>query len=433
MKSQNTSREPEKSDFDRTVLDSGVRVLSSTLPHTQAVSILLLFGAGSRYETNELAGASHLFEHLLFKGTEKRTTPRDISEVVEGVGGILNAYTDREITGYWCRLALPHYRQGLDVLVDMIRNSLLRQTDIAREKQVVFEEIRASHDSPGGRVAEMADDLLWPDQAMGRDIAGSIDSVDGISREAMKDYLDSQYVAPNCVLAIAGAVTHDELVEQAAPILGDLGRGNPAPMFPFVDNLRGPVVRIEYRKTEQVQISLGIHGISMFDGDRHALHLMSVALGESMGSRLFQEVREKRGLAYAINSSVSNYSDCGAIHVESGVDPKRVEEAIQVIVHEIARLRDGLADDELARAKDLSKGRLMLRMEESRAVASSLGIQELLKGDVKTVDEIISDIDDVGNSDVIRVANRLLVANKLVLGAVGPLRSEDRLIKHLNL
>ena len=238
------------------MLPNGIRVLSSSFRHTNAVSIIFLFGAGSRYETPELAGASHLFEHMLFKGTPERPTPREISEVVEGVGGTLNAFTDREVTGYWCRLAQPNYRDGIDLLSDMTLNSLFREEDIAKEKQVVYEEIRASFDSPGARVSMMLDDLLWPDQPMGRDIAGSVESVASISRDDMCKYLETQYVGSNTVIAIAGNIEHQEVVDQITNSLGNLHDGNILPMFPHEKKVLSKRVALEHRPTEQAHLSL---------------------------------------------------------------------------------------------------------------------------------------------------------------------------------
>lgn len=406
--------------FERTALDNGLRVLTSELPHTNAVSINFLFGAGSRYETDDIAGASHLFEHMLFKGTERRQAPREISEVVEGVGGTLNAFTDREITGYWCRLARPHYQQGIDLLADMVQNSLMRETDIAREKQVVYEEIRSTFDSPAGRAGMILEDALWPKQALGRDVAGTVESVEAISRDAMLKYLHTQYVASNMVVAIAGNVKHKDVVRQIQDLLGGMPDGEILPMFPFEDNLDGPTVSIETRPTEQAHVALGMHGISNNDDDRHALGLLSVILGETMSSRLFEEIREKRGLAYDIHSGVHALSDTGVVIVESGIDPSRVEEAVPVIVEEIARAREGVTEREFEQAKELSKGRMMLRMEESRVVAGFLGGQELLKNEVRTVDQVIADIDAVQIDDLARVASRVIRSEKMALSMVGP-------------
>jgi len=393
---------------------------------------MLLFGAGSRHEPVKWAGVSHLFEHLVFKGTEKRPSAREIADVVESVGGTLNAYTDREITGYWCRLALPHYKQGMDVIVDMVRNPLFRQEDIDKEKQVVYEEIRASHDSPGARAANLEDELLWPDQPMGRDIAGSVESVADITRDTLLEYVDRQYVSSNAVLAVAGSVSHEEVVEQASALLDGLRQGEPFPLIPFEDRLAGPQVRVEYRKTEQAHLSMGLHGVSMFDSDRYALGLLSVVLGGTMGSRLFEEVREKRGLAYAIASYTAQYRDCGSLTVDSGTDPKRAAEAVSVIMDELTKLREGVTQEELDRAREVSKGRLLLRMEESRAVASFIGVQELLRGEVRTIDQLIGDMDAVTTDDVTRVAQRVLHPEKLALAVVGPFRSAARFVRHLD-
>jgi len=408
------------SSFDRTVLPNGLRILTSTFRHTNAVSIIFLFGAGSRYETPELAGASHLFEHMLFKGTPERPTPRQISEVVEGVGGTLNAFTDREVTGYWCRLAQPNYREGIDLLSDMTLNSLFKEDDIAKEKQVVYEEIRASNDSPGARTSMLLDNLLWPEQPMGRDIAGSVESVGAISRDEMLKYLETQYVASNTVIAIAGNIEHTDIVEQVEGLLGGLHDGDILPMFPYEPKPLTKRVAVEHRPTEQAHISIGLTGLDNSDPDRHALSIMSVILGETMSSRLFEEVREQRGLAYDIHSGTHFFSDCGALIVESGIDPGRVDEAIPVILAELGKMRDGVTEAEWSQARELTKGRMMLRMEESRAVSSFLGIQELLRDKVETVEEVLAKVSAVTREDIQRVANRVIQSENLVLAIVGP-------------
>ena len=402
------------------MLPNGIRILTSSFRHTNAVSIIFLFGAGSRYETPELAGASHLFEHMLFKGTPERPTPRAISEVVEGVGGTLNAFTDREVTGYWCRLAQPNYRDGIDLLSDMTLNSIFREEDIAKEKQVVYEEIRASFDSPAARASMLLDDLLWPDQPMGRDIAGSVKSVEAISRDEMCKYLETQYVGSNTVIAIAGNIEHQDVVDQITNSLGSLHDGDILPMFPHEKKDLPKRVALEHRPTEQAHLAIGLTGFANNDPDRHALSIMSVILGETMSSRLFEEVREQRGLAYDIHSGAHFYSDCGAFVVESGIDPHRVDEAIPVILKELGKMRDGVTEEEWRQALQLTKGRMMLQMEESRAVSSFLGIQELIRGEVQSVDEVIANISAVTKEDIKRAANRVVKPENLVLAVVGP-------------
>ena len=421
------------SSFDRTVLPNGLRILTSTIRHTNAVSIMFLFGAGSRYETPELAGASHLFEHMLFKGTPTRPTPRQISEVVEGVGGMINAFTDREVTGYYCRVAQPNYRESIDLLADMTLNSFFKDEDIAKEKQVVYEEIRASYDSPGARVSMLLDDLLWPDQPMGRDIAGSVESVGAISREQMLEYLETQYVGSNTVVAVAGNIEHADIVEQVTDLLGGLHDGEILPMYPYEPKPVTKRVSLEHRPTEQAHIAIGMAGVSSDDPDRHALSIMSVILGETMSSRLFEEVREQRGLAYDIHSGAHFFSDCGAFVIESGIDPARVDEAIPVILNEVGKIREGVTEAEWKQALELTKGRMMLRMEESRAVSSFLGIQELLKNKVETVDDILEKIAAVTMDDIKRAANRVVKEENLVLSIVGPFEDADHFEQILKL
>ena len=302
----------------------------------------------------------------------------------------------------------------------MVQNSLMRQEDIDREKQVVYEEIRSTNDSPSGRVGVILEELLWPNQALGRDVAGTVESVAGISRETMLDYLHTQYVARNTVISIAGDVEHDEIVAQISDLMGDFKDGEPLAMSSFVDNLSGPVAQVETRPTEQAHVAIGMHGLSMNDSDRHALGLLSVILGESMSSRLFDEIREKRGLAYDIHSSVHALAGTGLMVIESGIDPERVSAAVPVIVEEVARMREGVTEREFLQAKELSKGRMLLRMEESRAVAGFLGGQELLKGEVRTVEQVINDIDAVELDDIASVAKRVIRSDKMTLAMVGP-------------
>jgi predicted Zn-dependent peptidase len=328
-------------------------------------------------------------------------------------------------------LAQPHYREGIDLICDMTLNSLFRDDDIAKEKQVVCEEIRASFDSPGARTSMLLDDLLWPDQPMGRDIAGSVESVGAITRDQMLEYLKTQYVGSNTVIAVAGNIEHADVVKQITEKLGDLHDGEILPMFAYEEKPVTKKVALEHRPTEQAHLAIGLSGFGNTDPDRHALSIMSVILGETMSSRLFEEVREQRGLAYDIHSGAHFFSDCGALIVESGIDPARVDEAIPVILNELAKMRDGVTEAEWKQALELTKGRMMLRMEESRAVASFLGIQELLRNNVESVDEVIAKIAAVTREDIKRAANRVIKSENLVLAIVGPFDDPNHFEKML--
>ncbi len=412
--------------YQRTVLDNGLRILTSRMTHTQAVSTIFLVGAGSRYETDDEAGVSHLFEHMLFKGTPDRPRPRDISGVIESVGGMINAFTDRECTGYWCRMASPHYRRGIDVIADIIKSPLFRENDIAQEKHVVLEEIRAAHDSPGALAGLLLDSALWPDQPLGRDIAGTIESVEAIPRSVMMDYHRDQYVGRNMVVAVAGNIQHDEVVDQINELLGDLPDGEPRSMFPHEDNLSGPTVTHGERDLEQMHIAMAFKGVDMNDPRRAALRILTVVLGGSMSSRLFEEVREKRGLAYGIGSSMHTLSDCGVVDIHTGVEPPRAAETLQVIVDELVKIRKGITEEELHDARELAKGRLILSVEESRAVANDLASQELLRGKIESLDDRIESLDKVTMEDVQSVAEYIVNSNKLAMSVVGPTNTENQ-------
>lgn len=421
-KSQRTATiEPDTtSAYNRSVLANGVRVLTSRMTNTQAVSIVFLVGAGSRYETDDEAGVSHLFEHMLFKGTPSRPRPRDITGVIESVGGTINAFTDHECTGYWCRMALPHYRRGVEVLADIIKEPLFREDDIAQEKHVVLEEIRATLDNPGALAGLRLDEALWPDQALGRGIAGSIESVEAIPRSVMLDYHREQYVGRNIAVCVAGNVEHNEVVMQLDDLLSDLPDGEPRQMFPYQDKLRGPTITGARRELEQLHVVLAFKGVDMHDPRRAALRIMTIVLGGSMSSRLFEEVREKRGLAYGIGSSMHTLTDCGVLDVHTGVEPSRSVEALQVIVDELVKMRNGITDDELHDARELAKGRMILGMEESRAVANDLAAQELLRGKIESLENRINDLDAVSPSEVQSVAADVITSEKLAMSVVGP-------------
>ena len=396
------------------------------MTHTQAVSTIFLVGAGSRYETDDEAGVSHLFEHMLFKGTPTRPRPRDISGVIESGGGMINAFTDRECTGYWCRMAYPHYQRGIEVLADIIKSPLFRENDIAQEKHVVLEEIRAAYDSPGAVAGLLLDSTLWPDQPLGRDIAGTIESVEAIPRSVMLDYHRDQYVGRNIVIAVAGNIEHDQVVDQINGLLGDLPDGEHRPMFPHEDNLTGPTVTHGERDLEQMHIAMAFKGVDMNDPRRAALRILTVVLGGSMSSRLFEEVREKRGLAYGIGSSMHTLSDTGVVDIHTGVEPPRAAETLRVIVDELIKIREGITEEELHDARELAKGRMILSMEESRAVANDLASQELLRGDIESLDSRIKSLDDVTLESVKSIAEKIVNSDKLAMSIVGPPNAENQ-------
>ncbi|HEY7065613.1 MAG TPA: pitrilysin family protein [Chloroflexota bacterium] len=413
--------------YDKTVLPNGLRILTASMPHTRSVSINFFVGAGSRYEVDEVAGISHFLEHMLFKGTERRPTPREIAETIEGVGGIMNAGTDRELTVYWCKVPSPHFTRTLDVLADNLRFSLFAPEEIEKERAVIIEELHMVEDNPGDLVGVLIDEVLWPDQPLGRDIAGSDASVKGIHRQQMVDYLQQQYVPANTVLAVAGNVTHQQVVQEAERLMGDWENKPFAAWFPAKDGQTEPRVAVKQKKTEQVHICLGVPGLSAFHPDRYTLDVLNSILGEGMSSRLFLEVREKRGLAYDVHSYVSHYQDTGAAVISAGVDPKKVSPTIEAVLEELERLKDGIPEEEITKSREFIKGRLQLRMEDTRAVASWMGGQELLRKEILTVDDVVRIVDGVSRDNLQRVAGDVFRRDRMNLAVVGPQRSTGRL------
>ncbi len=420
--------------FHLTTLDNGLRVITAPMPHTRSVAVSCYVGAGSRYETDEQAGLSHFVEHLCFKGTERRPTPLAVSEAIDSVGGILNAATDRELTVYYCKVGRPHFELALDVLADLILHPLFQPEEAEKERQVIIEELAMVADSPVQQVDILLDETLWPNQPLGRDVAGSEASVSALSRQMALDYLHRQYVPNNAVVSVAGAITHEETIARVAEALGDWARGEPGTWFPALDGQEAPRAALKYKATEQAHLEVAVRGLPLEHPDRYTLSLLSVLLGEGMSSRLVMELRERRSLCYDVHSYVNYFLDTGAFAVYAGVDPARAKEALGALLEELARLRDGgPTEEELTRAKELAKGRLLLRMEDTRAVSDWLGAQELLTRRIRTVDEVTERIDAVTEDDLRRVARDLLVSNRLNLAVVGPFRSDKRFVSLLRL
>jgi predicted Zn-dependent peptidase len=420
--------------YQKTVLNNGLRIVTSEMPHTCSVCITIFIGAGSRYELPEQAGLSHFVEHLCFKGTEKRPTSKEISETIDGVGGVLNGGTDKELTVYWVKVARPHYPVALDLLVDMLRHSKFDPVEMENERKVIIEELNMSMDSPQSRVDTLIDEVVWPNQSLGRDVAGTKDTVSAINRQMILGHMSRLYLPGNSIISVAGDISHDEVVDSIVKAFGDWPVGVAGDWFPAEDNQDAPRLKVESRKTEQVNLCLAVRGLSSQHPDRFILDLLNVVLGEGMSSRLFLEIRERKGLAYDIHSHVSYFRDSGSLAIYGGVDPKKIELTVEAILQELIRLRDDrIPEVEVIKAKEMGKGRLMLRMEDTRSVSGWMGGQELLTGRILTVDEVVSIVDAITASDIQRVARELFLTSKLNLALVGPVRSKGRLGRLLKL
>ena len=419
--------------YQKTTLDNGLRIITVTMPHTRSVSICIFIGVGSRYETEAEAGVSHFIEHLLFKGTSERATARVISEAIEGVGGILNGGTDKELTIYWCKVAQPHFELALDVLADMLLHSRFDSQDIEKERQVIIEEINMSKDSPAQRVDMLIDQLLWPEHPLGRDIAGSKESVAAITRQIMLDYQQGQYLPSNTVVTIAGNMQHQEMVTAVSQVIGNWANQRERSGYLAYKEQPAQRLYVETKDTEQAHLCLALPGLSLFHPKRFTLDLLNVILGEGMGSRLFSEIRDKLGLAYSIHSYVDHFLDSGSVTVSAGVEPKNLLTVIKAILEQLSLLREIVPESELSKAKELSKGRLLLRMEDSRNVAGWVGGQEILTERILSVDQVISIIDAITADELKQLAQELLVGNQLRLAIVGRVAEDEPLEELLKL
>jgi predicted Zn-dependent peptidase len=419
--------------YRNTVLDNGLRIVTSTMSHTRSVSVCFFIGIGSRYEDKVRSGISHFIEHLLFKGTLKRPSSKEISEAIEGVGGALNGGTDKELTLYWAKVAKPHFPLALDVLVDMLLKSKFDAADIERECQVIIEEINMTKDAPSQQVHLLIDELLWPGHPLGRDIAGTRESMTAISREMLLDYLGSTYTPGNTVVTVAGAMEHEEIVATIEKSVSGWRNQQPAPQYLAYDEKPNPRLVIEKRDTEQVHFCLALPGLSLFHPQRFVLDLLNVVLGEGMSSRLFNEVRDKLGLAYSIHSFVDHFLDSGAMTIYAGTEPRNMKVALGAVLEQLAKLKEPVPESELNKARELSKGRMLLRMEDTRNVSGWMGGQEILQRKILTVDEVVDIIDSITAEQLAGLANELITGDKLRLAVVGPVDEDSELESLLKL
>ena len=417
--------------YQRSVLDNRLRVLTSSMPHSRSVSMVINVAAGSRYESSEMSGISHFLEHLPFKGTKRWPTSRDVSEAIEGVGGVMNASTDREVTAFWCKVAQPHFSSAFAVLLDMIQNPLLHPDELEKEREVIQEELRMTNDHPTYKVDLLIDEALWPEQALGRDVGGTSESVSAISRDAILEYMHHQYNPANTVVAVAGNISHQEVLDLAAEATKDWEPQEALDWEPVNYSHPGQPVRMEQRRTDQTHLCLALPGLSLKDPDRFNLAILNVMLGDGMSSRLFLNLRERQSLTYDVNSSTSHFRDCGSLVVYCGVEPKKSREAVRAVIGELDEMQEEAPVQEIDKAKEYAKGRLLLSLEDTRAVASWLASQELLQGWVSSPDEAAQSIDAVTGPDVARVAQDLFCREKLRLALVGPHRSEKAFLKLL--
>ena len=405
-----------------TRLDSGVTVVTELMPGSLSVTTGVWVNVGSRDEAPEQAGASHFLEHLLFKGTDTRSA-LDIAQAIDAVGGEMNAYTTKEYTTFYTRTVADDAALSLDILCDIISRPALRPEEVDSERQVILEEIAMRADDPSDLVHDIIHEAIFPAHGLGRDTAGTIETVSATTRDHIEDFLDATYTYDSIIVAVAGAVDHDATVQQ----VGDQLRRPPSNGVPKRERPTGPRTpcTIIEDDTEQAHVVIAFPGMTRDDPDRFAMSVLDHVLGGGMSSRLFHEIREKRGLAYSVYSYRASYADAGFIGIYAGTAPKRTVEVLDLIGAELERLRAlGLSAEELRRAKGSVRGATALSLEDSGARMSRIGRGQLLMGEITPVEELLARTEAVEASDIQRVVERFL-SGAACLAAVGPIHMAD--------
>ncbi len=421
------------------VLDSGLELIRIPMASISSVTALVLGNTGSRYEKPAQQGLAHFFEHMVFKGTKKYPDPQVLASTIDAVGAQSNAFTSKEYTGYYVKAASKHLERSLDVLSDMLLQPLIRPEDIEREKGVIIEEINMYSDSPMQDIDNVFDQLLFENESLGHDVIGTKETVSGMNHQDFLDLLSGWYGLPNLTLVLAGdaaVVESDQTVNLVSKLFG----GEKSPLENRVDHRVEvePLLKsswknagrllVKTKQTEQAHVMLGWPGLVRSDERRYALALLSIVLGGNMSSRLFTEVREKRGLCYYVHSTVDYYHEAGVFGAAAGVDPRRIHEAVQVIVDEFQQLssaKRAITQQELDRAREFAMGTLVLSLEDSQSVAQYYGVRQLLQRKIDSPDKVIEHLKAVTLEEVNQLAQMLLKSGEMRLALIGPFEQTE--------
>ncbi len=419
--------------YIKTTLDNGLRVITYPMPRMRSVALGIWIKVGGRYENQDNKGISHYLEHMLFKGTKKYSCRR-LKESIEGIGGSLNGFTSEEYTCYLVKIPYVRLQDGVSVLSDMVLNPSLNKEDMEKERTVILEEIKMYEDLPQSHVHDLLDELLYPDQPLGMKILGSFNSVNRLTNKELAEFKSRHYCSANIVVSASGCLKHNELVRRIKGNFSGLKEGARGSFLPASLTQSSPKLKILDKDTEQTHLALGFHALSKSDPMRYILDIFHIIIGGNMSSRLFEEVREKKGLAYEIASAVKRYNDTGVFLVHAGIDNRRVPEAIGLILDELFKTRSELIkSDELKRAKEFYLGQLMLSLEDTMDNMLWVGESLVSLDKVSPVKEIISKVNAVSRIDIRKLANRLITKEGINLALIGPAKKyEDYISQELN-
>ena len=421
-------------NYKKIKLKNGLRIITVPMKDTQTATVVVMVGVGSRYETDKEAGLSHFIEHMFFKGTANRPTTLDISEELDAVGGEFNAFTFKDKTGYYAKVDAKHLAIALDVVSDIYLNSKIEAAEIEKEKGTIIQELNMYEDAPMQKVGEVYEELLYGHNPLGREIIGSKKTIASFKRQDFLDYMRRFYVANDTAVCVAGKFDEKKIVSQVQKYFAKMATGKKAKIIKVKEEQKKPELKIKFKKTDQTHLVVGVRAYNENHKDRFALGLLSIILGGNMSSRLFIEVREKRGLAYYVRTAGDSFEDCGYLATQAGVEHKNLKMALKTILKEYKKIAtQKVSEKELKNAKEYIKGKSVMGLEASDEVAMFFVDQEVRKKKIMTVEEIFAKIEKVTTKDILRIAKDIFQNNKLNLAIIGPHKNEAEIKKILNM
>ncbi|MEK9134752.1 MAG: pitrilysin family protein [Patescibacteria group bacterium] len=420
--------------FRKTTLKNGLRIITVPQDNTETVTVLVLVGTGSKYETKDISGISHFLEHLFFKGTKEKPTALAVIEPLDKVGGVYNAFTSQECTGFYAKVEASHFELALEWVSDILLNSTFPAKEIEKEKGVIIEEINMYYDDPRRYVQTLWTKLLYGDQPAGWDVAGTKETVSKINRQNLVDYVNNHYTSSSVIVCIAGKINESEGLAKVEKYFSKIKIKQTEEKLKVIEKQDKPGCLIHYKKTDQTHFCLGARGYNIFHPQKYAQELLATILGAGgmMSNRLFTEVREKLGLAYYISTETDTSTDTGFLVTNAGVDNTRVKKSIQTILKEYKKISQiKVSAQELKKAKDNIKGKTAIYLEPSDSQASFFGFQELLEKKILTPNDFFREIDKVSQSDILKVAKDIFQPGKLNLALIGPFKNDEPNIRHI--
>jgi predicted Zn-dependent peptidase len=414
--------------YQKVNLDNGLRLITVEMPSAKTVTVLVMVECGSKYETKEINGISHFLEHMCFKGTKKRPTPKDVAETIDKIGGQNNAFTSKEFTGYWAKVDAGHADLALDFVSDLFLNAKIESPEVEKERRVIIEELNMYEDTPSRKVREVFDELLYGNQPAGWDVGGTKETVNQITPEQIIEYRQEYYRSEGTVVCIAGNIKPKDVLRKVKYLFRNSRKGKGSDKLEVVEKQERPVAKVIGKKTDQTHLVLGVRTFDIKHPDRFILYMLSTVLGAGMSSRLFQTIREKHSLAYYVYASADLATDTGYMTAMAGVDINRYTLAIKEILKEFKLLKQKQVPfEELKKAKDLFVGRMNLGLESSDDLATFYTEQETMSGEILTAEDIKKRVEAVTPADIQRVARKIFVPKNLNLAMIGPFRAPRQL------